>query len=306
MKKITKSLIVLTFAIITASVNSQQVFLFDLNHNNSDANRTEGNWNNHLASAMTTDLDNFINDEGVASSYKFAVTDDFVAANNNGTTTPDPELPFPASATMDSYYVQNGSNETGAFTFSGLNTAMYYQFEIFASRTGVSDNRQAEYTATGSNTGIAYLDGANNTANTTTITNIQPDAAGNIVLSLKKGPENTNSAGFCYIGVIKMTETIELSTSEMSIKTSISISPNPITDTFSVRFKMDSAQKVSVAMYDLKGKLVTTLFENEVADGEFNQTWRRDVGAIKSIAAGIYVLEVKTGGKRASKKLIFR
>jgi|26BtaG_2_1085354.scaffolds.fasta_scaffold03116_2 hypothetical protein len=306
MKKITQTLAILCIATFTMTVQSQQVFLFDLNHNNSELNRTEGNWNNHLASAMTTDISNFINDQGVASTYSFGVTDDFVSANNNGTTSPDPSIGFPATATIDSYYVQNGSNETGAFTFSGLNTSMYYQFEIFASRVGVTDNRQAQYTATGANTGIAYLDGGNNTANTTTIVNIQPDATGNIVLALQKGPENTNGSGFCYIGAIKMTETTELSTPDFSLEANVTFSPNPVTESFSVRFNMNSTAKVSIALYDIAGKMVTSIFNDKVSAGIFNHTWNRTSGEGETIAAGLYILEINAGDHKMSKKLILK
>ncbi|MBO3097777.1 T9SS type A sorting domain-containing protein [Gelidibacter pelagius] len=306
MKKITQTLAILCIAILSTTVQSQQVFLFDLNHNNSELNRTEGNWNNHLASAMTTDITNFINDQGVASTYSFGVTDSFVAANNNGTTSPDPSIGFPATATIDSYYVQDGSNETGAFTFSGMNTSMYYQFEIFASRMSVSDNRQAQYTATGANTGIAYLDGGNNTANTTTIANIQPDASGNIVLALQKGPENTNGAGFCYIGVIKMTETTELSTSDFSLEANVTISPNPVAESFSIRFKMNNTAKVSIAMYDVAGKMVTSIFNDEVSAGVFNHTWNRTSGEDDTIAAGLYILEINAGGNKMSKRVVLK
>lgn len=306
MKKITRALAIVCIATVTITVQSQQVFLFDLNHNNSDLNRTEGNWNNHLASAMDTDITNFINDEGVASTYSFGVTDSFVAANNDGTKTPDPSLGFPASATMDSYYVQNGSNETGAFTFSGLNTEMYYEFEIFASRAGVSDNRQSQYTATGDNTGIAYLDGSNNTANTTTIANIQPDASGNIVLELKKGPENTNGAGFCYIGIIKMTETTELSTSDFSLEPTVTVSPNPVTESFSIRFKMINTAKVSIALYDVTGKMITSIFNDEVTAGVFQHTWNRNLKDGGKMAAGLYILEINADGHKMSKKLLLK
>ncbi len=46
---------------------------------------------------------------------------------------------------------QEVTNATGAVSFYWFEPNNYYQFEITASRNGISDNRESEYTATGYN-----------------------------------------------------------------------------------------------------------------------------------------------------------
>jgi len=307
MKKITSTFAILIFCITSLNVFGQQTFLFDLNHNNSELNVSVGNWNNHLGSSVNAanDIIDFINDQGVASTYSFGVSDDFVAANDNGASSTNSD--FPNTATKDSYYVQNGGNETGAFTLSGLNTSLYYHFEIIASRNGVSDNRESQYTATGLTSDVALLDAANNSGTTVTINNIQPDASGNIVLALQKGAGNTNGSGFSYLGAFILTETdAPLSLDDLELKSNFTLYPNPSTDKFSVSIKMNQEANVAIAMYDVNGKMVTSIYNDNVSAGVFEYTWNRTSEHTDKIAAGLYILEVNANGRKMTKKVILK
>lgn len=306
MKTITHKLVILFIAISTVTVYSQQVFFFDLNYNGDAQYPTDGNWNNHFANEMETDLTNFINDQGVASTYSFGVTDDFVSANSAGTQTPDASIEFPSSATRDSYYVQDGANETGGFTFSGLNTSMYYHFEIFGSRDGVGDNRETQYTATGANTGVGYLNVSNNTSDTALIQNIQADASGNIVLTVQKGPNNDNGSGFSYIGAIKLSETSELSVKESEQISSINLFPNPVEEQFELSLMLTESANLNIQMYDLTGKLVNVLKDEYVPAGQFNQVWSKENSNGISFAPGYYILKISSGSKVHFKKMIIK
>ena len=286
------------------NLNAQEVFLFDLNHNPSDDNISVGNWNNPLGSGVDSDNDinGFINDQGVASTYSFSVTDAFVAANDAGATSTNSD--FPDTALRDSYYVQDGTNATGAVTFSDLSTSNFYQFEIIASRDGVGDNRDSEYTATGLNSGTASLDAANNTSNTVTITDIQADASGNIVLSLQKGAGNTNGSGFAYLGAIKLTETSSpLSLNNFDFNNTLSVSPNPVKDNTNIRFELQKNTFLNVGVYDVNGRLVSTLLNEDKAAGQVELSWDRSAA---NISAGFYILKIKAGNQVSTSKLIVR
>lgn len=180
----------------------------------SNANTTSGNWNN-LVSSTVSQVGmsvNLIDDTGASTGAVMSVTDSFNQINENGTTSPDSSLPFPASATRDSFFgndvlFNSALEPTGKLEITGLNPAKYYSFKIFASRTGVSDNREAEYSITGSSTSIGYLNASNNTTNICKLYNIFPDATGKITINVKKGPNNNNSSGFYYLGALLMIKT---------------------------------------------------------------------------------------------------
>jgi hypothetical protein len=206
MKKITLShFFTLAIAFIGISTMAQTNFYIDFNQNTSAQYVTPGNWNNYHDAAVGT-LTDIISDAGVASTIDMAITDPFVSANGTGTTTPAGTLPFPATATSDSFYVQDGANNTGAITISSLDPTKTYSFLIFASRAGVSDTRIAVYNIVGATSGSATLDASNNTANTCSINGIQPTAGGQIVINVSKDPSSTGI--YAYIGCMKLTETI--------------------------------------------------------------------------------------------------
>lgn len=209
MNRITKFLIV-SFLFITPFLKAQEYTNIDF----SQTNITVGNWNNMVqtSTSQTGMTLNLINDAGTSTGAVLTITDSFNLVNTGGTTTPDPSLPFPSTATADSFYgndvlFANATEPTGGMEFTLLNPAKYYSFKVFASRTGVTDNREALYTFTGLNTLSGTLDASNNTANIAKIYNVLPDANGKITLSVQKGPNNNNSSGFYYLGAIQMITT---------------------------------------------------------------------------------------------------
>lgn len=307
MKKTTQNfLLFIAGAMLGTAGFAQTTYNFDLNYNTDLQYPSTGNWNNHYAGDWGTTIDNFIDDQGNASTYTFAITDDFVAGNSTGSTNPDSNLGFPETATNDSYYVQDGSNPTGAITISGLNTSNVYSFEVFAARAGVSDNRETQYELVGANTEVGYLDPSSNDSESVLIENIQPDASGNIVLNVSKGPNNANGAGYAYIGAFKMIETSNLSVNKNVIEGAVSIYPNPAENGFEVAFRLNETSNLSVKLYDISGRLVSTLVNEEVAAGNFTKSWNRQDASQANLASGIYMLQISTGNSQQTKKVILK
>jgi hypothetical protein len=118
--------------------------------------------------------------------------------------------PYPSGATSDSLYGSDGEwggfvdNAQAVFHFFNLDVGSAYDFTFYASRTGVSDNRETRYQLDGLNTGMADLNASNNTSNKVEILEIQPDADGVITLTFSKGPSNKNSDGFYYLNAMEI------------------------------------------------------------------------------------------------------
>ena len=136
----------------------------------------------------------------------------FNGANANGTTA---SAPYPADATRDSLY---GNTETfgglqnvfPSFQLTGLNPALAYDLEFYASRTGVSDRRETAYTVTGEKTQKAVLEAANNITNTAVLREVKPNAAGEIAISLAPTAANNNANHFTYLGVLRVSSVAPL------------------------------------------------------------------------------------------------
>jgi hypothetical protein len=77
-------------------------------------------------------------------------------------------------------------------------------------------------------------------------------------------------------------------------------SPNPISGTAVFRYALDEAGAVSMRLYDVSGRLVATLIDND-AKPAGPGTFRFDS---KEFASGVYFLRVKSNDKMLSRKLI--
>jgi len=172
---------------------------------------TPGNWNNihdHQAANVT-----LINDNGDDTGITLKITDPFYNGfNTNGPTSVSGDAAiFPGTATSDNFFGHSldwgnvPANPKGVFTITGLNPEKYYSFTIFASRMGVSDNREAKYSIQ-SKTGVLTqtLNASDNSTKVANITNVQSSTSGEITFTVEAGENNNNSTKFFYIGALRI------------------------------------------------------------------------------------------------------
>jgi len=166
---------------------------------------TPDNWNNiTTGGGSVTDA---ITNNGIVTGISITLPDPFNGVNESGTTEPDAALEWPGTATQDNLYGNDVEWSglivpTAQLVYSGLEPGLSYEWTVFCSRMGVSDNRQTEYAITGAGGLVEtlYLDPANNVDTQTVSGSITPTEDGQIIIDMKKGPDNTNSYGFFYIG----------------------------------------------------------------------------------------------------------
>lgn len=207
-------LIALLFLLNTTIVNSQEYTLFDFG-SSVGGYTTLNNWNN-LTNVLTDTLA-LINSDGTLTGDTLIIDDEFYNGYNvNGTTSPSGDaVDFPATATKDNFFGHGldwnpfPANPTGGFTLSGLDPTKYYSFDIFASRTGVTDNRESLYTIVGLTTKTEVLNASNNSSRIAKILNVKPTPNGKITFSVQASVSNTSPSKFYYLGAIKMTSSIE-------------------------------------------------------------------------------------------------
>ncbi len=172
-------------------------------------NDPQNSWNNlddSIGQTSTGVLSNLVSSINTTSTVNLMMVSRFTGVNANGT---QGSSLYPANATRDSLFGNTGnhsglSNIFPRFKLTGLDPATVYSFTFYASRTGVSDNREAGYTVTGGNSGFAALDAANNIDQTATVANITPDAAGEISIAIDPTANNNNSVKYTYLGVLRM------------------------------------------------------------------------------------------------------
>jgi len=166
-------------------------------------------WNNITGtegSSATGALSNLISSLNVTSSINIVIVKPFNGVNENGTQN---STIYPINATRDSLYGNTESfngltNIFPSFKLTGLDSAATYSFTFYASREGVGDNRETEYTVTGSNSGVTTLNPANNIDEFATVNGITPGAGNEITISIAPSANNNNANHFTYLGVLKV------------------------------------------------------------------------------------------------------
>jgi hypothetical protein len=80
--------------------------------------------------------------------------------------------------------------------------------------------------------------------------------------------------------------------------------PNPFTSATSIAFSIPARQHVCLEVYDVNGRLVSTLVDGEMDAGRHQADWDGTNTAGQAIPAGIYFSRLEAGGKRATEKVI--
>lgn len=165
-------------------------------------------WNNIGATGTATngELQNLVTVQNAPTAMGFAVVNRFNGVNEAGTAV---STIYPLNATRDSLFGNteafNGlSNIFPSFKLTGLHTQSTVSLSFYASRGGVGDNRETGYTVQGANSGFTALNAANNVDGVAVVTDIVPNEAGEILVSLAPTENNNNANHFTYLGVMKV------------------------------------------------------------------------------------------------------
>ena len=307
MKTITQTLF---FIAIAFSGFSQDFVYIDFGI---DSQETPGNWNNiSIANAASTDglTAALIDSNGMSTGVTLTIDDQFNTVNNGGSQSPDASLPFPETASRDSFFgsstlFQGLTEPEGGFILTGLDPSKYYSFIIFASRNNVSDNRETLYTVTGSSTFTETLNPSNNTLDTADIFDVQSNATGEITFRAEAGANNTSGPQWYYLGAIEMTiSDTPLSINNFNFDNSLSVSPNPVKDVCDIKFNLKNSASLNVGIYDINGRLISTVMNGESPAGQVDLSW--DSASVKTIASGLYILKIKANDKVSTSKLVIK
>jgi len=107
-------------------------------------------------------------------------------------------------------------------------------------------------------------------------------------------------------GTISDVDTARLQSSEPTI---ISLSPNfpnPFNSETKVIFGLSSPQNVSLKIYDITGKLVKTLIDNERLEAQFHHIlWDGSNDLNHSISSGMYYLRLTANGTQKMMKMLY-
>ncbi len=80
--------------------------------------------------------------------------------------------------------------------------------------------------------------------------------------------------------------------------------PNPFNPLTSISFELSSKTTVDLRIYDLQGRLVRSLIDQQRHDGGAHEAqWNGRDGQGQSVAAGVYIYRLETEGYVASRRM---
>lgn len=80
--------------------------------------------------------------------------------------------------------------------------------------------------------------------------------------------------------------------------------PNPFNPETFIEFRITDPTRVTLKIYNLSGKEVTTILDEPLPAGLHQVKWNGRNNRDKLVSSGIYIYEVKAGGIRHSRKML--
>lgn len=81
--------------------------------------------------------------------------------------------------------------------------------------------------------------------------------------------------------------------------------PNPFNPSTSIEFYLQQPSNVTLAIYDVSGKLITVLIQDDLSDGHHSVHWNGRDAHDRSVPSGIYVAKIENRyGKRETHKIL--
>jgi len=90
----------------------------------------------------------------------------------------------------------------------------------------------------------------------------------------------------------------------VSVGASLAAPPNPFRSGDTVRFSLDADSEVNLAIYDVRGALVTTLEEGLLPEGNHERSWDGMGGDGTSVGAGTYFVRLRHERGLAMRKIV--
>ena len=79
----------------------------------------------------------------------------------------------------------------------------------------------------------------------------------------------------------------------------LNIVPNPVVSSTTISFSLGKTENVSIKIFDVNGKLISTIAETAFATGQHQLHWNA-----ANVHAGVYLLRIDAGDYMETRKLV--
>ncbi len=80
--------------------------------------------------------------------------------------------------------------------------------------------------------------------------------------------------------------------------------PNPFNPTTTIKFSLPEQQRVKLEVFDIVGKLVTTIVDKDLAPGKYDVLWEGKDRSGAVVTSGVYLYRLQAGSYSALKKML--
>ena len=80
--------------------------------------------------------------------------------------------------------------------------------------------------------------------------------------------------------------------------------PNPFNPTTTIRFDLNSASEVTLAIYNVKGQLIRTLIDGNMMPGNHSIVWDGRDNQTTLVPSGLYIAQMNAGGHVLQNKML--
>jgi hypothetical protein len=266
-------------------------------------------WNNMDASPLSEFIiDNLMNQSGVSSGIRFTITKVFNGEFTAGANTGDNSGVVPDNVLASAYWLDN--TQLSQVKLSGLNHTRRYRIGFVGSSSTpgwFKGNYTATYTINGR---TVYLNSWMNSTKIVYISDIVPDASGNLLIDFSttlagqwafnsgiiiQEYTDTKGGSVLYMSNSEVDTSATNALSQPQINYKVRVYPNPFTDFMNLDFYNPSnANRISAEVYDLNGRLVHRQNFGNISAG--SNTLR--INPLQTAhRSGMYIVALKINGK---------
>ena len=80
--------------------------------------------------------------------------------------------------------------------------------------------------------------------------------------------------------------------------------PNPFNPTTTIAFSIAKKGPVKMQLFDIDGRLVKTLVDEEMAPGQYKVVWNGENRSGSTVASGVYFVRLRAASFESTKKML--
>jgi hypothetical protein len=113
--------------------------------------------------------------------------------------------------------------------------------------------------------------------------------------------------GGIFVDDVAFTDDVATGVDDTPVKSAVKVYqnvPNPFNPSTRIAFDLENRENVSISVYDVKGRLVNTLFSGELGAGPHSVDWDGTSAEGTRVSSGVYLYVLRTSTETISRRMV--